>query len=86
MRAVAGADIRIVANGSLILDLSRCRECFECEEICPTGVLVVSSICGIPEGGYSAEIPDTCIMCRYCLTCCPDKALHINSQGERRLF
>lgn len=71
-----------VAKGVLRLDLGRCRQCLECEEICPTGVLVIPSSGNCASGVLS--IMGDCIVCRYCMTSCPDKALSLipKTDGE----
>jgi len=73
----------VVAKGAMRLDVSLCRQCFECEEICPTGVLVIP----LPDHQVQNSILPllgVCIVCRYCLTSCPDKALSLirKTDGE----
>ncbi len=71
-----------VAKGAIRLDLSLCRQCLECEEICPTGVLVMP----VSENQERCVLPimGACIVCRYCLISCPDKALSLipKTDGE----
>ncbi|MHB1563442.1 MAG: 4Fe-4S binding protein [Leptospirillum sp.] len=78
---LSGHDYVVVAKGSMSLDLTLCRQCLECEEICPTGVLVIPSPGRwVQKGGLS--IMGVCIACRYCLTFCPDKALSLISKTD----
>jgi ferredoxin len=69
-------DYAVVAKGAIKVDLARCRQCFECEEICPTGVLIIP-LTGYEFGKNVGSVPGVCIICRYCLTSCPDKALSL---------
>ena len=71
-----------VAKGVMRLDLGLCRQCLECEEICPTGVLVIPL--SENQDRSVLSVMGTCIVCRYCLISCPDKALSLipKTDGE----
>jgi ferredoxin len=74
----------LLAGGMIRLDSERCRGCLECEEICPTGVLVMP-ISGDQEG-CALSVMGTCIVCRYCLTSCPDKALSLIPKADEESY
>jgi 2-oxoglutarate ferredoxin oxidoreductase subunit delta len=64
---------------SHLIRVKWCKGCGICVAFCPKKVLALH------EGKVAAERPEDCIGCRMCELRCPDFAIQIQEEGEKRV-
>ncbi len=70
-------------NTPVWVDISRCKACDICVDVCPAGVLaMVASDQTILGATISVQYPDACIGCNDCELSCPDFAIYVADRKE----
>ena len=70
-------------NTPVWVDVSRCKACDICVDVCPAGVLaMVASDKTILGATISVQEPDACIGCNDCELTCPDFAIYVADRKE----
>ena len=65
-------------NTPVWVDISRCKACDICVDVCPAGVLaMVVSDQTILGSTISVQVPEACIGCNDCELSCPDFAIFV---------
>lgn len=69
------------------LDLDRCKGCERCCDVCPQGIIKLSSDYNAKGYRYATvtEKP-RCIGCRLCAITCPDVAIEVFVEGTQYAF
>ena len=76
---------RIRKRFKVEIDERLCKGCFFCIRFCPMGVFVRSDALG--DLGYKmakVEFSENCNGCKACLLYCPDLAVAVEEEGERK--
>jgi len=76
---------RIQKRFKVEIDERLCKGCCFCIRFCPMGVFVRSDTLG--DLGYKmakVEFPENCSGCRACLLYCPDLAVAVEEEGEKK--
>ena len=70
-------------NTPVWVDVSRCKACDICVDVCPAGVLgMVVSDQTILGSTISVQTPEACIGCNDCELHCPDFAIYVATRKE----
>lgn len=70
-------------NTPVWVNISRCKACDVCVDVCPAGVLaMVPSDQTILGATISVENPESCIGCNECELHCPDFAIYVADKKE----
>ncbi len=70
-------------NTPVWVNVSRCKACDVCVDVCPAGVLaMVPSDKTILGATISVQYPDSCIGCNDCELSCPDFAIYVADRKE----
>ena len=75
--------IKAPENTPVWVNISRCKACDICVDVCPAGVLaMVPSDKTILGATISVENPESCIGCNECELHCPDFAIYVADRSE----
>ncbi len=66
-------------SASISVDISRCKGCGLCINVCPKKILGINKKVYTDKGYYPAMCtePEKCIGCAQCYTMCPDYAITV---------
>jgi 2-oxoglutarate ferredoxin oxidoreductase subunit delta len=68
-----------MAKGMVVLEVDRCKGCALCVEVCPPGILVMSTTAFNAKGYRPVEVTemDKCTGCTICAMVCPDVVFNV---------